>query len=399
MGNTLGISRVYLKHFVKCIDSRWVLVQGGRRSGKSFAVYKWLVFLASGKPKTTMVVAATFPALQLAISDFQRATGLVVQGNAVFGYSVTMGNGSRFLFRSFDVPEKAQGTSCDTLYLEETLNIPEQVVKVLAMSVTGQIYCCYNPSRKSYLDDYVKPDGSNRIVTTFKDNPWLTDEQREEFETMKRRALSPSAGILDIYNYRVYYCGEFSSMSGRVFKQVFNCTDEEYTKVPAVEVFSLDFGFTASEQSDATALVGVKIHEGKLYAKEYLYGTDLTDNKTLALRMAKIGLDENSYIFADTGGLGRTRLRALITADDYSWTEPEIRNGFNICAVVKGKILDGLNQLNQYEIYVTDTSCNLRREMDNYELTNEGKPKSGCADHALDCVRYSCVSYRRCAEY
>lgn len=393
MSNSLGIGKTYLKHFVKNNQSRWVLCQGGRRSAKSFSIYKWLWLLASAKPQVVGVVAATFPALQLAISDFQRATGLQVTGNAVFGFSCQLTNGSKFLFRSFDVPEKCQGSTFDTLFLEEVLNIPEQVVSVLSMSVTGQIFCAYNPTKSSFLDKYLLPNKSNLLVTTFKDNPWLTPEQREEFEHIKRKALSPTASLLDRYNYEVYYNGNFAELGGKVFKLVNNCTDDEFVKVPAPVLYGLDFGWINGEQADATALVACKIFEGKVYFKELIYSNQLANNKDLALRMSELGLDVYSPIIADYGGIGASRIRALVTAGDYQWTEAGISSGFSVQNAQKGKIIDGLQRMNQYELYVTDTSLNLRNEFDNYELGPEGKPKSGVLDHALDACRYCVNSY------
>lgn len=393
MANTLGIGKKYLRFFVENIESRWVMLQGGRRSGKSFAIHKWLVFLASGKPRTVGIVAASFPALQLAISDFQRATGLAVTGNAVFGYTAAMANGSRFLFRSFDIPEKCQGSTFDILYLEEVLNIPQQVVSVLSMSVAGQIYCAYNPTKSSFLDSHILPDGSNLLVTTFRDNPWLTPEQCEEFENIKRKAMLPTASLLDVYNYKVYYLGEFGSLAGKVFKFVNTCTDADYDAVPAPELLGLDFGFSASEQSDATALCGCKLWKGRAYFRQYIYSTQLASNKDLALKMADLGIDVYTPIVADYGGMGASRIRALVSADNGTWTEQGISSGFSVQNAQKGRILDGLNRMNQYELFVTESSPNLRSEMDGYELSAAGEPRSGSVDHAIDCCRYALCSY------
>ena len=388
-----GITKVYLKHFVNNVNSRWVLLQGGRRSGKSFAIYKWLHILVSGQPKVCGIVAASFPALQLAINDFSRATGLVVSGNTIFGFSVVLSNGSKFIFRSFDTPEKCQGSTFDILYIEEALNIPEQVVSVLSMSVSGQIFAAYNPTKSSYLDKYLLKDKSNLLVTTFKDNPYLTPEQCEEFEHIKHKALSPTASLLDVYNYKVYYLGEFGEMSGKVFKMIYTITDEEYNNIQANELYAIDFGWVAGEQNDATALIGCKILDGKAYFKQYIYSSQLANNKELAFRMAELGLDCYSNIVGDYGGLGSSRIKELVTAGNYTWTEPEIKNGINVSNAIKGKIIDGLNRMNQYEMYVTDTSVDLRYEFDNYELNAEGKPKNGVVDHALDACRYAVNSY------
>lgn len=389
-----GISKIYLKHFVKNIDSRWTILQGSRRSGKSWAVHRWLWFLASGKPKIVGIICASFPALRNCISDFQRATGLQVTGSSVYGFSCNLTNGSKFLFRSFDEPTKAQGTTFDIVYLEEALNIDETIVTTLSMSVTGQIFAAFNPTKKSYLDKYVNEDRSNILVTTFKDNPYLTQDQIAEFEKIKERALRPAASILDRYAYEVYYKGNFSEMSGKVFKLIYRITDDEYAKIQANEMFGIDFGFVASEQSDATALVGCKIWNNCVYYKQYIYSNMLANNKELALKMAECGLDVYSPIAADYGGLGKTRIHALVTAEDGTWTEPSISSGFSVQNAVKGKIIDGLSKMNQFDkIYVTDSSVELREEFDNYELGAEGKPKSGSIDHGIDAARYATNSY------
>lgn len=395
-----GISRKYLKFFVDNINSRWTLLQGGRRSGKSFSIYKWLHILLSGQPKVCGIIAASYPALQNAISDFQRATGLSVSGSSIYGFSCNLTNGSKFLFKSYDDPTKPQGTSFDIVYLEEALNIDETIVTTLSMSVTGQIFAAFNPTKKSYLDKYVNKDKSNLLVTTFKDNQYLTQDQIAEFEKIKERALRPTASILDRYAYEVYYKGNFSEMSGKVFKLIYHITDDEYAKIPASEMFGIDFGFVASEQSDATALVGCKIWNNCVYYKQYIYSNMLANNRELALRMAECGLDVYSPIVADYGGLGKTRIHALVTAEDGTWTEPSISSGFSVQNAVKGKIIDGLSKMNQFDkIYITDSSVELREEFDNYELGAEGKPKSGSIDHGIDAARYATNSYSFNFEY
>lgn len=392
--NDIGLK--YLRFFVDNSDERWVIVQGGRRSGKSFAIYKWLYFLASSKSVTVGIVAATFPAIQLAINDFKRATGLTVNGSTSLGFSSVLSNGSVFVFRSFDVPEKAQGSSFDILYLEECLNISEQVVSVLSMSVTGQIYAAFNPTKTSYLDKYRNKDGSNWLTTTFKDNPHLTKSQVQEFENIKKKALASTATVIDRYNYQVYYLGNFCEMTGKVFKEINKLNYEDYKKIQADELYGLDFGFTENEQSDATALVGCKIFNNCLYFHEYIYSNSLTNNKELALRMCECGIDEYSTIVADYGGMGATRIRELVTAGNYTWNEDGIRNGFAVQNAVKEKIIDGLQRMNQFDkIYVTNESFNLIREMEAYELNREGKPKTGCSDHAIDAARYCANSYAK----
>ena len=387
---TIDIAPKYARFFLNNLHNRHLIIQGSRRSGKSFNVYKYIALLSSSvTPITTYVVAATYPACMLAIDDYKRATGQSVTGSTQHGYVSRYPNGSLVIFRAFDVPEKAQGTSCDYCVVEEALNVPEQVVSVLSMSVRKQMFFVYNPTKASYLDKYLLPDNSNYLKTTFKDNPHLTPEQISEFELIRERAQSPTASILDRYNYQVYYLGEFQAVGGKVFMNIYTCTDEEFDKIPTPPVYGLDFGLVNNR--DKTALVAVKVSEGCLYAKELIYSDQLANNKDLAFRMADLGLDSYTTVYADYGGLGKERLKALATAGNYEWTESPINRGFNVVNARKGKIIDGLQKMLQYDkIVLTESSQNLHIEMDNYELTNEGKPKG--SDHAIDAMRYAVTS-------
>ena len=390
----IGIGDIYLKFFIKNIDSRWVLVQGGRRSGKSWAIHRYLRLLASGsKPKTIMCVTASYPQLQLCISDFERSTGIITWTSRKHGQTATLPNGSRWLFRSFDRFDKTQGSSCDYLFLNEALQIPEDIISTISMSVTQQIYADYNPSNINHLEKYLKEDGSNYIKTTFKDNPYLTEAQIQEFEDIKTRAQKPGASLLDQYSYNVYYKGDFSSMGGKVFKTVYTCTREEYNKIPVPEIYGLDFGWV--DNNDATALIGCKIWQGNIYGRQIIYSDQLANNKNLAVEMARCGISYIDTIVADYGGLGSQRIKALISADNGSWTESGINQGFSLQNARKTKIIDGLMEMNSFEkIILTEESIDLRREMEKYELTAAGSPKSGQADHGTDALRYAVHAYK-----
>lgn len=382
----LQIGKKYLRFFLKNLKTRHVILIGGRRSAKSFSVYKFLTLRASGKdPLHIMVVAASFPAVQLAIKDFQQATGLQVEGSTLLGQHCKLPNGSIFQFKSYDVGTKAQGDSCDIMVCEEALNIDEQVLNVAMLGVRRQIYMIMNPTRGGFVDKYILPDKSNMIVTTFKDNPFLGEAQIEEFELMKEKALSPTASPIDKFNYNVYYKGEFSEMSGKIFKLIHTITDEEFDNIPVQAAYGMDFGWT--DGNDETTLVAIKLYKNNLYAREILYSKGLANDKQLALTLYDLGFDCYDTIVADVGGMGKTRITNLCTAGNYEWTEEGINKGFNIVNAKKTRVIDGIQEiLNCDGIFVTETSTNLRNEMDKYELelgSTKGK------DHLIDALRYA----------
>ena len=375
MGRTLDINPVYGRFFLKNLNERYVIMRGGRRSGKSVSTYQWVTLLLLSKKMDCIVLTASYPASTNAIKDFTLATGLPVSGNAIYGNCHVFENGSVISFRAFDDSTKAQGTMCDIAIVEEALNIDEQVFNVFSMSVKEQIFFLFNPTRTSWTDKYVKQDGSNYLTTTFKDNPYLSEAQLNEFELIRQRALSPTATVLDQYNYSVYYKGEYGDLSGKVFLQVYTCTDEEFDKIPVVPSYGLDLSFV--DNRDFTALVAVKIWNNCIYAKELLYSNQMSKDEDLVRELKKAGVTMYTTVAADYGGLGKTRIQRI--ANDY---------GLDLINCQKNKIIDDIRRILQFDrIVVTENSFNLRREMDGYELTNEGKPVG--SDHALDAMRYA----------
>lgn len=389
MVNSLGISERYLRFFVENINSRYVVCIGGRRSGKSFNVAKWIRFLSSGKPIKVLVIAATFPAIQLVIEDFQRATGLTVTGSMIYGYSCKLSNGSLFQFRAFSEPQRAQGTTADIVWFEEFLNIPEEVIRVATMSCTGQMYFTANPTRKSkLLDDYINKDGSNFIRTTYKDNPYLTPEQRKEFDDIKLRSQQPNATLYDIFCAKVYCDGEFGDLVGRCFEKLEYNTYSDYLNIPSEEILIMDLAFGGA---DKTAICGFKMYNKKLYIHTYQYKQGTINAKELAWDLVDCGFNAYTQIQADYGGVGRQILDSLIMAqqNDEVWAEPELKMGFQISNVIKGKILESIMALMALDgIVIDDSNYNTREEFEGCALDEQQRLK-GENDHTIACARYA----------
>lgn len=389
---TLVPPKKYLKFFVERYnESRYILLQGGRRSGKTYATLKWLYFLASGKQKKEiMVAAASASQLAATIQDFQDCLGVLVTGNKIYGDHYMLPNGSIFVFRNFDEYTKCVGQKCDILFLNEAVNLDEKSFGTLVQGVRHSIYLNYNPTRTCWVDKYIEKDKKNLLITTWKDNPYLPDWQKQEFEDIKKRAQSPTATIFDRYAYEVFYLGNFTEMSGKVFTMISTITDDEFDKVPVAPAYGLDFGFV--DNKDFTCVIACKLYEGTLYAKQLIASGHLANNKDLAFALHDAGLDCYDTIYADYAGLGKERIKKLATAGDYEWTEPEIKNGFNIVNAKKGRVIDGLQRMLQCDkICVTESSEILHLELDRYEITPEGKEASK-HQNTVDALRYAFIS-------
>ena len=369
--------------------ARHILCQGGRRSRKTWSTFEWLYALGAYLGGLTVLVATyQFPTLQLTIQDFEQCLGVKVGGSLAQGYHAYTDGDTLWKFNHYDTRSKAQGTQCDILFVNEAVQMPESVVKTLLMGTRRQAYYNYNPTDACWVSDL---DNSVLMRTTFRDNPYLTAEQLAEFEAIKARAQRKNASRWDLYQYKVFYCGEFDKFVGRVFHDIGHCTLAEYRQVPAAESYGLDFGFATD--GDPTTLIGCKIYDGRIYFHEYIYEKGLTSDKELGQKMLACGLNYRTHISADYGGMGKGRIYNLRTADNGKW-DGELGRGFAVYDCQKTSIMDGISQLlTADEIVITDGSDNTRSEFEEYTLDENGKPKG--EDHAIDAGRYAYVYNKR----
>lgn len=379
--NRVPFSEKYRRFFAANVDERHVFLQGGRRSGKTFATLLSLFILTSfivtsgeAASLTVMVVCNQYSQLQATMIDFEKAIGVQIVGSKALGdHARTCGGRVLWQFKSFDSPTKVQGTQCDFTFFNEAVNIPEDIARVQMMSTRRQCYYNFNPTRKFWGQGYY--NDHNVLCTTFKDNDFLTDEQRGEFEAIREKAMKPTARKIDLYQYKVYYLGEFAELTGNVFGGVTRCSVADYFQVPAQEAIGLDFGFAT--EGDPTTVVGVKLHDHHIYIHEYVYEQGLVNDGDLCARFEEAGFNRYTNIFADYGGMGRTRINNIIRLHGWS-----LRNA------IKGGIMEGINAMMAYgDIVITETSTAAIDEFEGYELNENGKPVG--ADHAIDAARYA----------
>lgn len=378
--------RRYNDFFVTCCKNkqRHVFLQGGRRSGKTFSTFKWLNLMCSTlSGQKIMVVCYQFPQLQKTMEDFTNAIGETISGNIITGYTAKTAGETLWNFSYFDRPTKAQGTQCDFLFINEAVNVPRNIAEVLMQGTRKQCYYNYNPTKKFWGNDYFT--GDNLLCTTFKDNPYLPDEQVQEFENLRIRAERPNATRYERYMFDVYYDGKFGNAAGSVFGHVEHISFEEYKQIQALEAIGIDFGFATD--GDPTTVIGVKIKDKKIYVHQYIYERGLTSDEELAKRLLNNGINYKTPLFGDYGGMGRGRMDNLITAGHGSWGF-ELSRGFSISNAIKGNVMDGLSQMLSYQsVCITDTSAATTDEFENLELDENMKTKGD--DHAIDAARYA----------
>ena len=354
-------------HLWEKIDTdRWVLLQGSTRSGKTWSIIQFIISFCYRYENAGIeidIVRDTFTSLKATIlKDFMQ----VLSENGLYSESdhhrtdhVYKLFGNTISYYGADEPKKIHGRARDILIINEANHIEEETIDQLAPRTRYRIICDFNPALgdEHWLDKYMVDYPP--LITTYKDNPYLTREQVEDIESRRDNK----------YWWSIYGEGKRAKVQGAVFERW------SVGKFPDTKDywFGMDFGFS----NDPTALVKTFIDkkEKKIYAQELVYSTHLKTGEISELCENHCG---KSLIIADSA---EPRLISELRSKK-----------INIQGAVKVSINEGVTLMNDYEIVITEDSVNLRKELSKYRWADKGKTVPiDDYNHAIDALRYACM--------
>lgn len=236
---------------------------------------------------------------------------------------------------------------------------------------------------ENYFVPTLKPfNNVTYIKSTLEGNAMLDKETKDQYKELSDSSSSH-------YNIRKYYTDVLglvpAKAEGRVFNDYSICSLEEYNNVLKQELLGLDFGFS----NDPTSLMGVKKYGKKLYIDQKVYSTGLLTSKLIS-ELKRLEITPFKMIKYDVGGGGDREAANLTEA------------GFYMEAAKKGagSIIAGINEMNEFELIVTDRSDKVMEELQNYVYKkdkNGNKSNEPIDDynHAIDAIRYAIESTER----
>lgn len=300
---------------------------------------------------------------------------------------IELPNGSIFLFKGLDDPEKIKSiTGITDIVIEEATEITLDDFTQLNLRLrpsteyeNPQIYLMFNPiSKKNWVYEYFfvgePPKNSIILNTTYKDNKFLTKDYIEELEHLQDR--NPAY-------YRIYTLGEFATLDKLVFPTYTTgiISDDDIKGLPVWT--GLDFGYV----NDPSAIVhgAIDTTNKKIYiCSEYVKKGML--NEEIADTLIKLGLHKDKS-YGDS-------------AEPKSIAE--IKNkGVNIEETTKGKdsVIHGIQWIQNYELIVDERCFKVCEELDNYTWKKDKKTGEyinepvDTFNHTIDAIRYGLNKY------
>jgi phage terminase large subunit len=363
---------IHLKRTVP--KDRITLLQGGTRSGKTWAVIYYLIWMCDNYTGLEIDICRdTFTALKATVwKDFKFILHELGEYN-VKNHNRTDHiyylNGNTINYYGADNPEKIHGRSRDILWINEAHQFDDETVDQLFPRTKHRIIADYNPAlaEDHWLDRYIPKYPP--LVTTYKDNPHLTNSQVIDIESRIPTINSKGEKIGNMYWWAVYGTGIRTKPVGAIFQ---NWTIGEFDdSLPYI--YGQDYGFS----NDPTTLVKVAIDEGQriIYCEELLYEKGLGTHQIAEILKKQCG---DSLIIGDSA---EPRLISELQAEH-----------INIEGAQKGQgsVTGGIGKMLDYKIVITPSSENLRKEFNNYIWAD--KKTSVPVDkwnHIVDAVRYA----------
>ena len=356
------------------VDSR-----GGTRSTKTYSALQFLVFLAVALTRKLVisVVSETLPHLKKgAIRDFEK----ILQDEGIISGALRddprwnatdhffqFAQGTIIEFFSADSPGKVHGPSRDILFINEGQNIRWETANQLMIRTREFVIVDYNPTHEFWAHTELATDPRfKQIISTYKDNRFLTPAQVEDIERGKKNANW----------WRVYGLGLTGQLEGVIYQ--FEQIDRMPDNAGLVRIGGLDYGFTNSKTAGVDILADVR--RKRLYLDEMFYGGGMHNFDIIAALNAHGFPKKGPRLYADC-------------AEPKANSEIKLA-GFNVWPSDKGKeITYQISFIQGWEIYVTKTSTNIIHEFRNYlwDTDRDGNRLNHPIkefDHAMDAFRY-----------
>ena len=372
--------------------SRYFVITGGRGSGKSFEVGRFITLLSFEQGHKILFTRQTMTSAHLSIIPEFKEKIELLKLEDLFSISKSeiknKNSNSEIFFKGLKTSsgdqtanlKSLQGVTTWVLDEAEEL-VDESTFDKINLSIRSndkqnRIILILNPAtkehwiyRKFFEQEGIK-EGFNGtkgnttyIHTTYEDNiKNLGVSFLQEVEKIKIH--NP-----DKYNH-VILGGWLEKAEGVVFTNwEFGAFNPNYLQTS----FGMDFGF--SIDPDALAEVAIDVKNKLLYVKEHIYQRGL---KTHELSKMLLEKTKGGLIIADSA---EPRL-----IDDLRFQK------INIQAVKKGTIESGIVRMQDFKIIVEPNSTNIAKELNNYCYLNKGsKLYVDNWNHIIDAIRYNVI--------
>lgn len=200
-----------------------VILQGSRRSGKTYQILIDLGLTFNLNKNKIIQIFSERPE--------QRESGLFKDFNDIwngFNYeqhssrTPLINKKSGSLIKFINIPNNVSAFDyaknigkSNIRYLNECNVFDKKTVENLIISNTEKMYLDFNPTAEFWIDDYITK--KNFLKTTWKDNPFLTEVQKDVFKSWTKLGKAAEVGSYNYWRWQVLCEGNYCELVGSIF--------------------------------------------------------------------------------------------------------------------------------------------------------------------------------------
>lgn len=373
--------------------NRILIFYGGAGSGKSVWAFQRqvIIYLRSPEPRKCLVIRkvgatirdSVFAQMKHTLSSFGILDHCKVSES---NFTITLPNGSQFIFKAMDDPEKIKSIQgLDDIMIEEatelTLDDFSQLkLRLRSQKPNNQIVMMFNPvSKTNWVYKEFFKDNPDLVAkdayilhTTYKDNKFLPQSYIDGLHEMMNS--NPTY-------YRIYALGEFASLSKLIYEnyEVKEFDHFELIKKGLYARFGMDFGFSADPSTMVPFLVDKP--QKTIYIFDEYYRKGVT----------------NQEIYEDMCNMGFAKQEIVADSSEPKSIEELKRYGMRkIVPARKGNdsVMWGIQFIQGWKMVVHPRCEHFIEELENYSYVKDKKTNEYLNkpidefNHLMDALRY-----------
>lgn len=386
-------------------EQKVFVIQGGQGAGKTISILMLLIdYMEQFKSEITICSAQLSKLKDTALNDYIKIRQdynkfddkYYNKANSVYSY----GAGHFTEFIGLDKADVGKGRRRKIVYINEVNKITlQQYTDITARA--DIVIVDFNPDARFFAHDLI--NDFNFVSLTYLDNEYLSENEIRNILSYKLKGYDDNGNIINEYwanKWRIYGLGEIGGVEGRIFNwKPIQLSD--YLKIDKEPLYTVDWGTV-----DPLAIGEMKYNDGNLYNHELNYMSENEWRQRLtATQLREIsGRNDDGFITWLFEKLNIPKTATIVC--DSNRPEKIIslrRAGWNYAVAVDGsskKILDGIDLLQNLDVYYTSTSENIANEQNEYcwdkdrlGVTLE-KPEDR-NNHHMDRIRYGAMWYQK----
>jgi phage terminase large subunit len=285
-------------------------------------------------------------------------------------------NGSFIRFIGLDKEDIGKGLRSDIVFINEANKVGFEPYRELT-SRSKRVIIDYNPNSEFWVhSEVLVRDDADFLNLTYRDNEFLSAEERHEIELNKVRAfIDPTlekydfeANIKSKYwrnKWNIYGLGVMGSNPNRIFEWD-EIDYEKYKAIQAQTYYGVDWGTV-----DPFGILEAKYYDGALYLHELNYASENQIKERLTPQeWAQINAREEGLVMWLFEKLRINKGSVIVCDNNRPAKILALREaGFDYAISASkgtGSIVDGINLVEKLKVYHTNTSLNLKYEQENY---------------------------------